>query len=293
MSIFNAILQGILQGLTEFLPVSSDGHLTLFQHFTGTSGSGAMLFTVMLHMGTLIAVFIAYWKQIWALILEFFRMVKDIFTGKFSFKNLNPDRRMIIMIVVATLPLLAFYFVKDYFTALAEDSDIVVEGLLFIFTGVLLFMADRCSKGTKTAADMKYGDSLLIGAFQGLAALPAVSRSGSTISIALMRGYTREYAVMFSFILGIPAILGANIFEVKDALQAGMTINLLPAVIGIVCAAVVGYFAIKLIAWLVKTDRFVIFAYYTFILGVLTIIVGTIEHVVGMNFVDYIASVIK
>lgn len=293
MDILNAIFQGVLQGLTEFLPVSSDGHLTLFQHLTKTSGEGAMLFTVLLHLGTLIAVFIAYRKTIWELIVEAFKMLGDIFKGKFSFKEMNPTRRMIIMIIVSLVPLALFFFVKDYFAALAEDSDIVVEGFLFLFTGAMLFLADKCVKGKKTAADMKYSHSLIIGTFQGLAALPAVSRSGSTISSALLLGYTKEYAVSFSFIMGIPAIIGANVFEIADAVQSGAQIDVIPVIIGVACSAVVGFLAIKLIQWLVETDKFIIFAYYTLALGALTIIAGIIEHATNMNIVDLIASMIK
>ncbi len=292
MSILNAIFQGILQGITEFLPVSSDGHLTLYQHFTKTSGEGAMLFTLMLHLGTLIAVFIAYYQLIFELIMEFFRMVADIFRGQFSFKKMNPERRMILMILVSLLPLAAFYFVKDFFMALSEDGDIIVEGVLFIFTGVMLFLADHCFKGTKTAKNMRYSDALLIGTFQGLAALPAVSRSGSTISVALLRGYTREYAVAFSFIMGIPAIIGANIFEVGDALRQNAVISWPSVLIGMVVAAVVGFFAIKLIAWMVKTDKLMVFSYYTITLGVLVIAIGVFENIVGMNFTDYVVSLI-
>ncbi len=292
MSILNAILQGILQGITEFLPVSSDGHLTLYQHFTKTSGEGAMLFTLMLHMGTLIAVFAAYYQLIFELIIEFFRMVADIFRGQFSFKKLNPERRMILMILVSLLPLAAFYFVKDFFTALAEDDDIIVEGVLFLFTGIMLFLADHCFKGNKTAKNMRYPDALLIGTFQGFAALPAISRSGSTISIALLRGYSREFAVAFSFIMGIPAIIGANLSEVGAAMRQNAEIDWLPVLIGVLVAAVVGFFAIKLIAWMVKTDKLMVFSYYTLTLGVLVIAIGIFERIVGMNFTDYIVSLI-
>ncbi len=290
MTILNAILQGILQGITEFLPVSSDGHLTLYQHFTKTSGEGALFFTVMLHLGTLIAVFIAYHTLIGELLLEFCRMIGDIFTGRFSFRKLNPDRRMILMILVSLIPLLAFYFVKDFFTAIAEDSDIVVEGVLFLVTGIMLFLADRCYKGDKTARNMKSPDALLIGTMQGLAALPAVSRSGSTISMALLRGYSREYAVAFSFIMGIPAIIGANVFELGDAVAQGTQINWPPILIGVAVSAIVGFFAIKLLAWMVKTDKLAIFSYYTLALGVVVIIIGAIEHMAGMNFVDLLSS---
>ncbi|MFA9380917.1 MAG: undecaprenyl-diphosphate phosphatase [Acetanaerobacterium sp.] len=293
MTIFNAIIQGILQGITEFLPVSSDGHLTLFQHFTKTSGEGALFFTLMLHLGTLIAVFVAYHGLIGELILEFFRMVGDIFCGRFSLKKMNPDRRMIMMILVSLVPLAAFYFVKDYFIAITEDNDIIVEGVLFLFTGVMLFLADHCFKGNSTAKNMKYSDALLIGTFQGLAALPAVSRSGSTISVALMRGYSREYAVAFSFIMGIPAIIGANVFEVGDALQQNMVFDWAPILVGIAVSAVVGFFAIKLIAWMVKTDKLMVFSYYTLTLGIIVIAIGIFENMVGMNFSDYIVSIVQ
>lgn len=292
MNILNAVFQGILQGITEFLPVSSDGHLTLYQHFTNTSGEGALLFTIMLHLGTLLAVFVAYRQLIFDLIVEFFRMVADIFRGRFSFKRLNPERRMILMILVSLVPLAAFYFVKDYFAAIAEDSDIVVEGCLFLFTGILLFMADHCFKGGKTAKNMTYPDALLIGVFQGLAALPAVSRSGSTISVALLRGYTRDYAVAFSFIMGIPAIIGANVFEIGDALRHNVMIDWPAVLIGVAVAAVVGFFAIKLLNWMVKTDKLMIFSYYTLALGVLVICIGAFEHIVGINFSDYLASLV-
>lgn len=281
MSIINAVLQGVIQGLTEFLPVSSDGHLTLFQHFTGQSGEGSLMFTLLLHLGTLVSVFIVFRKTILELIIEAFAMIRDIFTGKFSYKNANPTRKMIIMIFFSLIPLLVFYFVKDYFTQLAEDGDIIVEGVLFIFTGTMLFLADRCTKGHKTAAEMKISDSLWIGTFQGLAALPAVSRSGSTMSVALLRGFSREYAVSFSFIMGIPAIIGANIFEIKDAVEEAVSVEILPLLIGVLVSAVVGFFAIKLIKYLIETDRFVVFAYYTLALGIVTIGVGIYEHIFG------------
>ncbi len=293
MTILNAILQGLLQGITEFLPVSSDGHLTLFQHFTKTSGEGALLFTVMLHLGTLIAVFIAYRHLIADLILEFFHMLRDIFKGNFTLRKMGEDRRMIIMILISLIPLIGFYFIKDYFIAITQDDDIVVEGILFLFTGLLLFLADRCYKGDRTAKNMRYSDSLLIGTFQGLAALPAVSRSGSTISVALLRGYSREYAVAFSFIMGIPAVIGANVFELKDAFEQNVSIDWLPVILGIITSAAVGFFAIKLVSWMVKSDRLIVFSYYTLTLGTIVIIIGVFEHLTGVHFTDFLASLLS
>lgn len=290
MTILEAILQGIIQGLTEFLPVSSSGHLSLFQHLFGLSDDSPLFFSLMLHVGTLVAVFVAYFRTIWDMIVEFFKMIGDIFTGRFKYSKSNESRKMVLMVLLATLPLLAFFFVRKWFTMLAEDNDIIVEGVCFLITGSLLFMADRSIKGTKTAVDMRPRDALTIGVFQGFAALPGVSRSGSTISSGMLLGYSREFMVKFSFILGIPAILGASLSEAVDVYREGIEFEMVPLIVGVVTAAVVGFLAIKLIQWLVKTDRFAIFAYYTLALGSLVLIIGVIETLSGQMIVDLISN---
>lgn len=288
MSILEAILQAVIQGFTEFLPVSSSGHLSLFQHFFGLNGDGAVLTSIILHLGTLLAVFIAFRKTIGALIMEFFSMIKDIFTGKFHWKTMNGHRRMIMMIIISILPLFAFYIFRDMFSGLAEDSDIIVEGIAFIYTATILFIGDRCSRGKKTSGEVTVADSLTIGIFQGIALVPGISRSGSTISAGLMRGLTRESAIEYSFILGIPVILAGALSEFLDSGSELVTMNVLPLVIGFVVSAVAGFFAIKLIKWLMKTNKFKIFAYYTLALGIIVIGIGIFERIVGMNLVDYI-----
>ncbi len=289
MSIWDGLFQGIIQGATEFLPISSDGHLTLYQHLTGNSGEGALFFNLMLHLGTLVAVFVAYRKDIWALIKTFFAMVGDIFRGKFSFKTKDENRRMIFMFVMACVPLLAFLLVKDWVTAITEDDDIVVEGFCFLWTAVLLFLASKCVKGRKTAREMKVRDALVVGVFQGTAIMPGISRSGSTISSGLLLGFSKEYCVKFSFILGIPAILGASVLEAKDAFAAGLEIEWAPVLVGIVTAAVVGYLCIRLIQYLVASDKFIIFSYYTAALGVVTLAAGILEHAWGSNIVELVS----
>ncbi len=286
MTILEAIIQGIIQGATEFLPVSSSGHLSLFQHFTGVTGDEAIFTTIALHIGTLVAVFIAFRQKIWALILEFFAMIKDIFTGKFSFRVGSGNRRMILMIIVSILPLFIFYIFKDFFTAVSSDSDIIAEGICFLYTAVILTIGDRTAKKNaekgieKTAEETTAADAIVIGFFQGVALLPGVSRSGSTISAGMMTGLKREDAVEYSFILGIPVILAGALSELLD-ISGGMTFEAVPLLIGMAVAAVSGYFAIRLIKWLMKTDRFRIFAVYTFILGLVVIGVGIYEHVTG------------
>ena len=278
MSVISAIFQAIIQGLTEFLPVSSSGHLSLYQHFTGNSGEGALLFSAILHLGTLFAVFIAFWDTIWDLICEFVRMVKDIFKRQFSFKEMNADRRAVLMVILSTAVLIPFYIFKDFFEGFAEDSTIFAEGICFLYTAAILFLADKCSKGNKKLGDITVKDSIFVGFFQSIALLPGVSRSGSTISAGLFSGFARETAVKYSFILGIPAILGGCLVEVKDAVQTDMSFSW-TYILGFLVAAIVGICAIKMVNWLVKTDKFKIFAYYTGVLGAVVIIVSIFEKI--------------
>lgn len=289
MSILDAVIQAIIQGLTEFLPVSSSGHLSLFQHFTGQSGEGALLFSAILHLGTLVAVFIAFRDTIWALIKEFFVMLKDIFTGKFKWSTMNGERRMIIMLVISLAMLIPFYIFKDFFTGIAEDSDILVEGVCFLYTSLILYLSDRqVKKHYKEPKDITVKDAVVVGAFQGVALLPGVSRSGSTIAGGLFSGFSRELAIRYSFILGIPAILGGCLLEVKDAFETGFELEVVPFVVSFIVAGVVGICAIKMVSWLMKSDKFKIFAYYTLALGIVVTAIGIFEKIVGMNFVDYI-----
>ena len=290
MSITDGVFQGISQGITEFLPVSSDGHVTLYQHLTGLSGEGALFFTLMLHLGTLMAVFIVYRRTILALIFEFLHMISDLFRRSFTFRHMSEERSMILMLITATLPLAIFIFAKDFVASLAQDSDIVVEGFCFLFTGSMLYFASKCVKGRKTAKDMTVWNAVLIGLFQGVAILPGVSRSGSTISSGLLLGFSKKFIVQFSFILGIPAILGASVFELKDALASGVEIAWIPILAGVFTAMIVGILCIKLIEFLVVSDRFAVFAYYTFILGTLTVAAGIAEHITGQNIVHLISS---
>lgn len=284
MTVLQAIIQGFIQGLTEFLPVSSSGHLSVFQHLFGLSGSEGILTTMIMHLGTLVAVFIAFWGKIKALILEGLRMIGDIFTGKFSFKKMNADRHMICMIVLSILPLFLFYIFKDFFEGLSTDSDILVEGIGFLYTSALLFMATTkgCSNGTVTCGKMTVRAALFVGFFQGVALIPGISRSGSTIGSGLISGLKKEDAVEYSFILGIPVILAGTLVEIKDVGgEAGAELGILPLVIAFITAAVVGYLAICLIKLLVVSNKFRIFAYYTLIIGIAVTALGIYEKISG------------
>ena len=279
VSILNAIIQGLIQGLTEFLPISSSGHLSLFQYFTGQNSESSVMFSVMLHFGTLVAVFIAFWKTIRELIVEVFRMVQELFTRKrrTAGREMPPQRRMILMLFISLLPLLFSVLFKHFFEGVASDNDIILEGIGFLITAVLLTLSDKVVKGRKKAATMQVRDAVAIGVAQGIAPMSGISRSGSTISIGMLMGLDRSYAVAFSFIMGIPAVIGANILELVDVASGDVTVEWVPVIIGVIVAAVSGFFAIKMVHYFVKTDRFKYFAWYTLALGIVCIVIGIIE----------------
>ncbi len=283
MDIFTIIIQGIVQGLTEFLPVSSSGHLSVVQHFMNV-GEESLIISIVLHLGTLLAVFCAFFKTIWGMITEFFLTIKDICTGKFSWKDMNDNRRMMFMVIIATLLLVPAYFVKDFFTSVEGDGDIIFEGCAFIFTAILLFLSDACVKGYKTGKDMTVKDAITVGLFQCVALFPGVSRSGSTTTAALFCGLTRESAVTYSFILGIPAILGGSVLELGEAVNSGMELDFVPLIVGFAVAAVVGILSIALVKLIIKHDKFKIFGIYTLILGILCVGYGIFELATGIHF---------
>ena len=282
MSIFDAVIQGIIQGLTEFLPVSSSGHLSIYQHFTGNSGEAAGIYSILLHLGTLMAVMIAFRGEILDMIKEFFSMAKEIISGKFDKNNMSGSRRMIFLLVISLLPLCFFYFISDFYNSLSTDNDIVVEGLCFLLTAALLIISGKCVKaGGTTAENMSWKQALGMGIVQGIAPLPGLSRSGSTISTGLILGVSREQAVAFSFIMGVPAVLAANILEVPAAVTGEVEINWIAALIGMAVSLVVGLAAIKTVKLLVKNDKFTKFAWYLIPLGVLIVAIGIFEHITG------------
>lgn len=277
------IIQGIIQGLTEFLPVSSSGHLSVVQHFMNI-GEESLLISIILHLGTLAAVFFAFWSTIWGMIKEFFLTIRDICTGKFSWSDMNDNRRMMFMVIIATLLLVPVYFFKDFFTSVEGDGDIIFEGCAFVFTSILLFLSDACVKGYKTGKDMSVKDAITVGLFQCTALFPGVSRSGSTTTAGLFCGLTRETAVTYSFILGIPAILGGSVLEIGDVVSSGAEIDIVPLLIGFLTAGIVGFLSIKLVKLIIKHDKFKIFGIYTLILGLLCVGWGIFELASGTHF---------
>lgn len=287
MEYLKAIILGIVQGATEFLPVSSSGHLSVFQHFMGLSGEGSLQLTVFLHIGTLVAVIAVYYKTFWKLLKEIGKTVGDVFTRKLDTKHVSDDRHMLYMMFISCLPLLFLFIpvgggrnLKDLVEGLANDTDILVEGFCFLVTAILLLTGSRAARVKKNIRPVVEGkDAWWVGVAQlAAAAFPGISRSGSTISTGMLLGVNKDYMVEYSFVLGTPAILAAALLEIKDALEGGaMVLSLGPVLVGIVVAALVGVAAIKLLEWLVHKDKFQFFGYYCLILSAVVITAATLE----------------
>lgn len=277
MTVLSSVILGIIQGLAEFLPISSSGHLVIFKAFLPglEKSAGDMTFDILLHLGTLLAVFIVYRRTICGMVVEFFRMIGQIFSGKFSFKKANKYQYMDIFVIIATLPLFLVVFIEDIIES--KMTGLLPVGIMLIVTAGLLFIADHSVVGKKEIRDMTPFQALKIGLFQMIATVPGLSRSGSTISAAVNMGFTRETAVEFSFILGIPAVIGANLLKLRDIIKADFDVSLLlPYAIGVVTAAVFGILAIKLVQYVTKKDRFGWFVYYCAAVGIGTIILSFI-----------------
>lgn len=276
MSYISAIILGLVQGVAEFLPISSSGHLSLFQHFFQLTDveHDHMFFSVLLHLGTLVAVFFAYRRDIAELLREFFCMVHLRKLPQGQTPDI-PARRMILMIIVATLPLLLVFPIKDRVELLYQNTFFIAFAL--VLTGTLLFVSDRMPRGHKTAGTATMGDAILVGLAQAVAVVPGLSRSGTTISAGMARGFDRTYAVKFSFLMSIPAVLGANILSIVDAVKAGIDTSLLPMyLVGVLVAMVSGYASITLLRFIARKGRFGGFAYYCWGAGLVTLILSLI-----------------
>jgi undecaprenyl-diphosphatase len=254
MSILEAIILGVVQGITEFLPVSSSGHLVLLQKIFGIS-EPVLLFDTMVHIGTLGAVFVVLWKDIWAILK----------------KIIQP---MTAFLIIGTIPaVIAALLLKDHIEAAFESG--LFLGFSFLFTAAALFLSEFFFRRHGPIRPvMGWFDALIIGICQAVAIVPGVSRSGLTLSGALSRKLERGYAARFSFLLSIPAILGALVLQLKDVVQEETPggIGLTALIAGTVTAAVVGFFAIKAMLKIVRERSLWGFALYVTVLGVLVLI---------------------
>ena len=229
MSIFHAIILGVVQGLTEFLPVSSSGHLAIMKNLLHVKTDTGILFDVLLHFATLIAVFAVMFRDVIKLIVDFFHILKDVCIniGRF-FSNLTAIhkkpyivlastsyRRFVIMLIISTIPTGILGFLLSEVVESASTA-LLIPGICLIATGLILFMSDLLKEGRKKPKNANYGDAFVVGVTQGVSVLPGLSRSGTTIVACLLCGFDRKFAVKYSFIMSMPAILGAMILELKD-----------------------------------------------------------------------------
>lgn len=282
MSLLNALILGLIQGVAEFLPISSSGHLSIAQNLLGlkVEGTKDVFFDVLLHLGTLAAVFVAYWKDIREMILEFFRTIGDFRRGGMP-RSIPPARRLILLIIVGTLPLFLVLPVKGLVEGL-YDNTYFVGGALLV-TGALLFVCDRVRRGRKNEKTATVLDAALVGVGQAIATCPGISRSGTTICVGCFRGLERRFAVRFAFLLSIPAVLGANLLQIKDVAEAGgIDVKLLPVYIaGVAAAAVSGYLSICLVRMVASKGKFGAFAYYCWAAGAVTIALSVVRTAAG------------
>ena len=312
MSIIDAIIQGIVQGLTEFLPVSSSGHLSITQHILGATENN-LFFNVMLHVGTLVAVVAFYHKLIWSLIKEFISLVKDVFTGKFKWKEMNYERNLIMMLIIGLIPLFLLFVpipgtemkIKDLADVLTGEKYLIVVAISLLVTSILLTVGIIFNKrnvnpgaGFKHLKTVKHSgksagresynvvDAVCVGLMQVVAAIfPGISRSGSTLVVGEIRGINKQKALDYTFVLGVPSILAAALLEGIDAVKSpeGIAIDPIVIIVGMVVSAVVGYLAILIFKWFLKTDKMIIFVIYTALVGLIFLVISCIELGTGAN----------
>lgn len=277
ISILHALIMGIVQGLTEFLPVSSSGHLVLAKFLIGADiGENSAFFEILLHLGTLLAVCVVYYKDVFSLILEFFRLIRDLFRRIFRHQPLEmyPERKMFLMIVVASVPtaIIGLIFQKTL-----EDlfmSSVIAVGCALLVTALILILSARIPNGSKKLEGMTYRDACFVGIVQGLAVTPGISRSGSTIVAGQKAGLDREFAIRFSFLISLPAIAGAVLLQFASVDMQDIRLNGVAYLLAFVVAAVVGYICIRWMLSLLKKNQLHYFGYYCAVAGLAAILCG-------------------
>ena len=276
MDILQAIIIGIVQGLTEFLPVSSSAHLVFAQKLLGVESS--LAFDVFLHLGTLIAVLWFFRWDIIKMIKSWWFSIGDILQGRFKegFKE-DPYKRLAWYVILATIPVgIVGVLFEDSIDSLFAGELYVPAFFLFV-TGTILYLSQRMTSGNVNLNNISAKESLFMGLGQACAILPGLSRSGTTIAAGLTIGLEKEFAAKFSFILSIPAIFGAFIFQIKD-IGSAMGANFLPIIIGFVASIIAGYLAIKWMLNLIQNRNLDIFSYYCWAISII-VFMGSIAHI--------------
>lgn len=285
MPVWKGIILGIVQGLAEFLPISSSGHLVILKEIMHIDlEGGGLFFDVMLHFGTLLAIFVAFRRDILKMIVEGLHIVGDVFANigiwisGFGGKERHYHkivrtayRKFVMLVIVSTIPtgVIGVLF-KD--TVELAGTMLIVPGICLLITSVFLVIADYADEGTKRPREASYVNAGLIGVAQGIATMPGLSRSGTTITACLLCGFEKKFAVKYSFIMSIPAVLGAVVLELKDVAKAPLQAAAVPAcAVATVISAIVGYLSICIMMRLIQGKKYKIFAVYCAIVGLITV----------------------
>ncbi|MDF1616986.1 undecaprenyl-diphosphate phosphatase [Petrocella sp. FN5] len=286
MTLFEAILMGIIQGLTEFLPVSSSGHLAIGSALFNLKTESGVLFEVVLHLGTLVAIFVAFWSEIWILIKSGLRILKNTwdYTSYHMIKRGNKDKtapiiiedehqRFVMLIIVATIPTVIVALVLEKLILHAFTS-LIFPAVGLLITATLLLLTTKMRSGALTEENVSFKKAMFVGLIQGFATFPGISRAGSTIVAGLFTGMSKDFIVKFSFIMSIPAILGATILQVLR-FESTEPINemIISYSAGMIASALVGYICIKVLLEIVRKGKIHYFAYYCYTVGILLLFV--------------------
>ncbi len=270
LDVVSAIILGAVQGLSEFLPISSSGHLAIVPHLLGVQTG--LAFDTVLHIGTLVAIFIFFWHDIINIIKGFILSLLDLTESWTLFVNeirAKPYKRLPWLLIIATIPVAILgVLLEDPIDEIFRGT--IYVGIFLIITGFILYFSERGPSGDVTSKDMTFRQTILVGIAQGLALFPGISRSGSTIAAGLFVGLNREYAARFSFLLSIPAVIGAGVLEAGDITTIDISTSVMLA--GLISSIVFGYFAIRLLIKIIEDWSLNIFAYYCWIVGILTIV---------------------
>ncbi|MDR1588611.1 MAG: undecaprenyl-diphosphate phosphatase [Oscillospiraceae bacterium] len=281
MTLLMSILLGLVQGIAEFLPVSSSGHLSILQNLFGLqySGDNNLFFDVLLHLGTLVSVCVSFRKDLRKMLSDTVNFLRDRRNGEYDEYDevrLQPSVRTVVLVIAGTLPLLIAAPFSGRLAPLFSKTWLI--GLMLIITGTILAVSNRIAvSGGKSGKTATIRDAIIIGLAQTVALIPGLSRSGVTIAVGLARGLRRDFSVKFSLLLSIPAVLGSFIITLFSALKQGIDLKLIPMyIIGAVVAAVTGFFAIRILRQIMASGRIGALTYYCWGLGALTLILTII-----------------
>lgn len=278
MGFVEAVVMGLIQGLTEFLPVSSSGHLAICGILMGFETDASALFDVLLHIGTLVPVVIVLWKDVKMLVLETLKLFRDcfFFLAKKQKIEIYPERLLSIMVIVASVPTVFIGLLVEIFLEDIMLSSLAAVGVCLMITAAILILSKQfIPVGKKDLKDMKVRDGIFIGILQGIATLPGISRSGSTVSAGRFCGLNSDFAFRFSFMASIPAILGAMLLKLIKITPADIS-NMFFYLVGMLVAAASGYIALLIVRKIINRDKFHYFGYYCAGIGLISLVAGLI-----------------